>query len=58
MNPAPEPTPTPAAAAPPPPLPPQEPHKPITETRPEILVGAAAAGGFVLAQILGRIRGR
>lgn len=56
-TPAPEPAPA-AAAAPPPPLPPAEPKRPITETRPEILVGAAAAGGFVLAQILGRIRGR
>lgn len=52
------PAPEPAPAAPPPPLPPAEPKRPITETRPEILVGAAAAGGFVLAQILGRIRGR
>jgi hypothetical protein len=54
----PAPEPAPAAAAPPPPLSPVEPKRPITETRPEILVGAAAAGGFVLAQILGRIRGR
>jgi hypothetical protein len=59
VTPAPEPEPgppTPAAAAPP--LPPVEPHKPITDTRPEILVGAAAAGGFIVAQILGRLRGR
>jgi hypothetical protein len=52
------PAPEPAPAAASPPLPPVEPKRPITETRPEILVGAAAAGGFVLAQILGRIRGR
>ena len=32
--------------------------KPVTETRPEILVGAAFAGGLVLAKLLGRIRGR
>ena len=32
--------------------------KPMTETRPEILVGAAFAGGLVLAKLLGRIRGR
>lgn len=30
----------------------------VTETRPEILVGAAFAGGFVLAKLLGRVRGR
>ena len=42
-----------------PPLPPPvEPKRPITETRPEILVGAAAAGGFVLAKLLGAVRGR
>lgn len=42
-----------------PPLPPAvEPKRPITETRPEILLGAAAAGGFVLAKVLGAIRGR
>lgn len=42
-----------------PPLPPPaDPSRPIIETRPEILVGAAAAGGFVLAKILGAIRGR
>lgn len=46
---------TPTAEAPPPPLPPS---RPITETRPEILVGAAAAGGFVLAKVLRAIRGR
>lgn len=34
------------------------PSRPITETRPEILVGAAAAGGFVLAKLLRAIRGR
>lgn len=59
--PAPEPEPVPpapAAAPPPPPLPPVPPQRSITETRPEILVGAAAAGGFIVAQILGRIRGR
>ena len=38
--------------------PPIEPKRPITETRPEILVGAAAAGGFVLAKLLGAVRGR
>lgn len=48
---------TPAAEAPPPPLPPVAPSRPITETRPEILVGAAAAGGFVLAKVLRAIRG-
>lgn len=45
------------AALPPPPLPPLPPERPITEARPEILVGAALAGGFVLAKLLGR-RGR
>lgn len=45
-------------SAPPPPLPPVAPDRPITETRPEILVGAAAAGGFVLAKLLRAIRGR
>ena len=30
----------------------------LLEKRPEILIGAATAGGFVAAQILGRIRGR
>ena len=38
--------------------PPVEPRRPITETRPEILLGAAAAGGFVLAKVLGAVRGR
>ena len=38
--------------------PPVEPQRPITETRPEILVGAAAAGGFVLAKLIGAVRGR
>ena len=52
------PAPEPVEAAPPPPLPPAEPPRPITDTRPEILVGAAAAGGFLVAQILGRLRGR
>ena len=32
--------------------------KPVTETRPEILVGAAFAGGLVFAKLLRRIRGR
>jgi hypothetical protein len=32
--------------------------KPVTETRPEILVGAAFAGGLVFAKVLRRIRGR
>ena len=32
--------------------------KPVTEMRPEILVGAAFAGGLVLAKLLGRVRGR
>ena len=61
VTPAPEPVPEPGPptpAAPPPPLPPAEPQRPITDTRPEILVGAAAAGGFIVAQILGRLRGR
>lgn len=31
--------------------------KPATETRPELLVGAAFAGGLILAKILGRARG-
>ncbi len=30
----------------------------LVERRPEILVGAALAGGFIAAQLLGRIRGR
>jgi hypothetical protein len=46
-----------AAAVPPPPVPPIEPQPPIIETRPEILVGAAAAGGFVLAKVLRALRG-
>ncbi len=42
-----------------PPLPPPvEPPRPITDTRPEILVGAALAGGFVLAKLVGALRGR
>ncbi|HVP01942.1 MAG TPA: hypothetical protein VMT10_05180 [Solirubrobacteraceae bacterium] len=55
-----EPLGAPAADAPPapPPLAPPPPERPLTERRPEILVGAALAGGFVAAQILGRIRGR
>jgi hypothetical protein len=55
------PVPEPPAAPPPlppPPLEPPPPALPITETRPELLVGAALAGGFIFAQILGRIRGR
>ncbi len=32
--------------------------RPLTESRPEILIAAAAAGGFVLAKLLGRLRGR
>ena len=48
----------PEAVQTPPPLQPPAPARPITETRPEILVGAALAGGFIAAQILGRIRGR
>jgi hypothetical protein len=32
--------------------------RPLTEARPEILIGAAAAGGFILAKLLGRVRGR
>lgn len=35
-----------------------EAERSIFERRPEILVGAAAAGGFLAAQVLGRIRGR
>lgn len=42
---------------PPPPVPPIEPDRPIIETRPELLVGAAAAGGFVLAKVLRALRG-
>ncbi len=30
----------------------------LLEKRPEILIGIATAGGFVAAQILGRMRGR
>jgi len=30
----------------------------LLEKRPEILIGLATAGGFVAAQILGRMRGR
>ncbi len=30
----------------------------IVEQRPEILIGLATVGGFVVAQLLGRIRGR
>jgi len=30
----------------------------LLEKRPEILIGLATAGGFVAAQLLGRIRGR
>lgn len=41
----------------PPPVPPIEPQRPITETRPELLLGAAAAGGFVLAKVLRALRG-
>jgi len=35
-----------------------EAERPLVERRPEILVGAALAGGFLAAQVLGRIRGR
>lgn len=35
-----------------------EPERSLFERRPEILVAAAAAGGFIAAQVLGRIRGR
>lgn len=51
VNPAPPP------AEPPPPVPPIEPQRPVTETRPELLVGAAVAGGFVLAKVLRALRG-
>ena len=34
------------------------PERSLLERRPEILVGAALAGGFIAAQLLGRIRGR
>ncbi|HMS62519.1 MAG TPA: hypothetical protein PKD63_09590 [Solirubrobacteraceae bacterium] len=37
--------------------PPVEPDRPVIETRPELLVGAAAAGGFVLAKVLRALRG-
>ncbi len=30
----------------------------VVDTRPEILVGAAFAGGLLLAKLLGRARGR
>lgn len=39
------------------PVPPIEPQRPVTETRPELLVGAAVAGGFVLAKVLRALRG-
>jgi len=39
------------------PVPPIEPRRPVTETRPELLVGAAVAGGFVLAKVLRALRG-
>ena len=32
--------------------------RPLLEKRPEILIGLATAGGFIAAQILGRMRGR
>ena len=35
-----------------------QPERSLLERRPEILVGAAMAGGFIAAQLLGRIRGR
>lgn len=35
-----------------------EPERSLFERHPEILVGAAAAGGFIFAQVLGRVRGR
>ena len=35
-----------------------QPERSLLERRPEILVGAAMAGGFVFAQLLGRVRGR
>lgn len=41
----------------PPPVPPIEPQRSVVETRPELLVGAAAAGGFVLAKVLRALRG-
>ena len=55
-------TPDPATAPAEPYLPPVTPlaasdAKPATETRPEILVGAAFAGGLILAKLLGRVRG-
>ena len=34
------------------------PERSLVERRPEILVGAALAGGFIVAQLLGRVRGR
>lgn len=55
-------SPDPAAATSEPYLPPVSPlagsaARPATETRPEILVGAAFAGGLILAKLLGRVRG-
>ena len=35
-----------------------QPERSLLERRPEIMVGAAMAGGFIAAQVLGRIRGR
>ena len=55
-------TPDPATAPAEPFLPPVTPLagsdvRPATETRPEIVVGAAFAGGLILAKLLGRLRG-
>ena len=55
-------SPDPATAPAEPRLPPPGPladstAKPATETRPEIVVGAAFAGGLILAKLLGRVRG-
>lgn len=33
-------------------------ESPAADTRPELVVGAAFAGGLILAKLLGRLRGR
>ncbi|MSX02276.1 MAG: hypothetical protein F2813_03840 [Actinobacteria bacterium] len=56
--PAPQSVPTEQASYTPPAFEAHAPERTLLEKRPEILVGLAAAGGFVAAQLLGRIRGR
>ena len=52
------PAPAPAQQFTPPAYQPPVAERSLLEKRPEILIGAATVGGFVAAQILGRIRGR